>query len=351
MDQLMAWFGAEAYQRNIGLARAFWAGQGRYVVSLNTNRHWYRQNHDDSAAADLAVRQLEAQAAVPGVNIPTLFADYGTVSTAKYWGGTVEFAQPGGQAYIPPVAQSVDEALAIAPRPADDPAMDAARGIRLFDRVRRQLNTNSLWLRTPDMQGPLNTAGLVMNQEELLMAMYAEQGKVHAFLDRVTDFLIEYAMYLRRASAGRICGNIWPYTFFPQDIGVSFTEDLMPLMSPDLYRDFGIPTLRKLEQALGGLHIHCCGQYGHHVANLARSGLRIMAMEFCHPVTRIEELMPLADGTVFIPGILLHAQDEFRTTTDYYRHLIEKHPRCRFWFACSDDGQEYRQFVEEFGAA
>jgi hypothetical protein len=178
--------------------------------------------------------------------------------------------------------------------------------------------------------------------------MYADPDNVHAFLDRVCNFLIAYARYLRRETGDKVCGNIWPYTFFPSEMGISLTEDLMPLMSADLYGAFGIPYLQKIQQALGGLHIHCCGDWGRHAQNLKEAGLDIRAAEFHYPATTIEELACLAEDTVFIPYILLDRQDEFASVTEYYRHLIEG-TDCRFWFACAEDSPEMLDFAAEYG--
>jgi hypothetical protein len=263
----------------------------------------------------------------------------------------VQFDSTGGHIFINPVAQTVEQALALEPLPADHPEMDASIGLEFYRRVTQELHTNSMWLRTPDMQGPLNTAGLVLNQEALFVSMYAQPALVHAYLEKVTGFLIEYARYLRAGSGGKICGNLWPYTFFPQELGVSFTEDLMPLLSPKLYREFGIPQLQRLAQELGWLHIHCCGDWGRHVPALKAARLPIRAMEYHHPLTRIAELAPLAeDGVVFVPYILLHKQDQYGSLSEYYRWLLGNTPQSyRYWFAFADDTPEALAFVAEFG--
>ena len=348
MDELLSWFGTERYEQDLASVERFWAGEGRFLISLTTSKHGYRQNFDGNPV-QMAAENLRAQASLPGINLPSLFADYGTISTARYWGGTVHGHQEQVHPYIDPVAQTLEEALALRPAAVDDPQQDAHRGLELWRRVSQRLGTQSLWLRTPDMQGTLNTAGLIMNQEELMMGMYAEPQLVHAFLDKVCSFLIEYARHLRQQTQGRICGNIWPYTFYTPKQGVALTEDLMPLLPADLYREFGIPYLRKIQQALGGLHIHCCGNWGHHVANLRESGLKIDAMEFHHPDTRLEELEPLAGTTVFIPYLMGHKQEQFKKPTDFYRHLIEHTPaRFRYWFALPDDGEDSLRFARDY---
>ena len=75
-----------------------------------------------------------------------------------------------------------------------------------------------------------------------------------------------------RKTGGRVCGNIWPSTFLPCDLGLSFTQDLMPLLSVEVYEEFGIPCLERLGAEFGGLHLHCCGDWGRHAPALARCG-------------------------------------------------------------------------------
>ena len=122
----------------------------------------------------------------------------------------------------------------------------------------------------------------------------------------------------------------------------------MPLLSPALYEQFGIPALQKLDRAAGGLHIHCCGEWGRHVPALVASGVRLRAMEFHYPYTKIEELESLADKTVFVPYIALDKQTQFRSTVEYWRWLLrETDERHRYWFACCNDTPEQREFVAE----
>ena len=354
MDQIRQWF--KSYDKDLERVKRFWQGEGRYLNSLTTGFENYRQSFDDEVMLNKAPKNLEFQGNLEGINLPSFFADFGTISTARYWGGSAHFDSTGGNIFIDPVAQTLDEALRLEPLPVDHPSMDGARGLRLYKQICQSLQTDALWFRSPDMQGTLNTAGLVMNQEQLLVDMFSEKTKVHAFLDKVSDFLIEYALYLRKETAdtdhqgGKVCGNIWPYSFIPDSIGISFTEDLMPLLSPGMYKEFGLPYLKKLQSALGELLIHCCGSWGRHARTLQEAGLRLMGMEYHYPLTRHEELECLADQTVFIPYILLYQQERFQNTAEYYRYLIEESPsNYRYWFACTEETPEMLGFVQEYG--
>ena len=161
MDRLRTWF--PSYDDDLARVERFWQGEGRVVASLYPTVYAYRQSFDDAKILSEAPRFLKAQAAQPGLNLPSFYPDWGTISTAKYWGGTPRFDSTGDNIFVDPVAQTVDEARVLDPLPVADPTMDAHRALELWRALCQRLETDALWLRTPDMQGPLNTAGLVMN--------------------------------------------------------------------------------------------------------------------------------------------------------------------------------------------
>ncbi|MSR65630.1 MAG: hypothetical protein EXS18_07610 [Verrucomicrobiae bacterium] len=347
-DKIVEWYGEENLRRHLDRARRFWAGEGRVMVSVTPPQHRPRQDTPDAERFQIHSKSLEVQARLPGLNLPSIFPDYGTISVPRYWGGKALLSDETGNPHIEPAATTIDELLALQPLPVDDPRMDAFRALRLHRQLCDALRTDRLWFRTPDMQGTLNTAGLILKQDELLMAMHTEPSKVHEFLDRISSFLIELWRYVRRESGDRMCGSIWPYAFLPQDLGVMFTEDMMPLLSADDYAEFGLPALRKIGKEFGGAIIHCCGRWGQHVRTTQSLGVNNRAVEFHHPFTRLEELEPLAETTVFIPYIAIDQQNEFKSMAEFWRHLLRETDRTyRFWFACCDESAETIEFARE----
>jgi len=353
MDRILEWYGADNYHARLETVRRFWTGEGRHLVSLSTTQHNYRQTFDDETMLREAPHQLQYMAGLPGLNLPAFLADFGTISTARYWGGTPRFDSTGDNIFLDPVTDRLDDALARTPLPVDQPDLDAARGLRLFHRLCESLQTDCLWLRTPDMQGPLNTAGMILNQEELFVNLHLQPADVHRFLDNVTSFLIDYATFLRNGAQGRICGNIWPYTFLPADLGVSLTEDMMPLLSAELYAEFALPTLKRLAGELGSLLIHCCGEWGRHARTLAESGVPVCGAEYHYPWTTVKELLPLTEtGTVLIPMIKPDKQDRFTGIVDYYRYLLKEFGNdVRFWFCLFEDVPGALAFAREWDAS
>jgi len=339
VDLLAEWFGARTLSAREERLRRFWAGDGRVMFTSRSTQHEYRQVMDHDVILSRAGLNLQAQVGLAGVNLPSFYPDFGAVWPAPYWDGKlVPSGVDGGKLYLEPAARTIDEALARVPRPVDDPEMVAAQGVRLFKTVREMLGTDQLWHRLSGLQGPLNTAGLVLEQEELFVAMYTAPAKVHTFLSKVTDFLIDYYTYQWEQVGRKVCGDIWPYHWLPADLGVCMTEDLMPLLGSDLYREFGLPYVRRVAESAGGIFLHCCGQYAQHSAALAELGDLLRGVEFHYPYTRIKELQSvLPKHTVYVPYIALDKQSEFGGHLDYFRHLLtESAPHTRWWFVLDE---------------
>ena len=274
-DLLAEWFGSDILSAREERARGFWRGEGRYCVSMPfCGEHWYRQVFDEEEMLAKAARWLQAISGNPGLNFPTFYADFGTVTMAKYWGGVVRPATADCNIYIAPAARSIEEALELTPLPADHPDMDAVKAIRLFQQLRARLGSERLWLRTPDFQGVLNVAAMVLEQQEFFIALFEQPAQVHAFLERVCTHVIDFGNYLHAAAGASMCGGTWPDIFFPTDLGMMWTEDMMPLLSPALYREFGLPYVKRMDAAFGGCCLHCCGQWGNTSPRCARPGSR-----------------------------------------------------------------------------
>lgn len=308
----------------------YWKSADHPFITTTIHDPVYRQK-PRGQIVDLAVRCVEEwnekAAGVP----PAFWPDFGTITMARGWGGREEVSCDG-MPFIHPAAETIEEALDLTP-PDENP--DIAPAVAMFQEVKRRTGRNDLCFKTPDFQGVLNTAALVVKQDELLMAMYAEPDKVHRFLQRLCDANIAYIRTLL-AKAGRLDGNIWPYLWLPHTVGVTTTEDMMPLLSPELYKEFGIPYLKQVSDAFGGVFIHCCGEWGRHARVLAESGVRIVGMEFHHPFTDLDEIQEHLDGLVLLP-VLSGLKENSPPLEAFVEDLLaRRRGRTRFWFGHND---------------
>ena len=113
------------------------------------------------------MKNIKEQTQLPGINIPAYIADFSTISLPKYWGGKViKSSIDPNDLYIEPITSNIDEAIASKPVEVDNIEMDAFHAISIYNKIVDELETEHLWLRTPDLQGVLNTAGMILKQEE-----------------------------------------------------------------------------------------------------------------------------------------------------------------------------------------
>jgi len=301
----------------------------------------YRQLSDPQQQVELAVENLLTSHIYPGWNIPRLVADFGTVSTAAYWGGRVRLPV-GGCLSIEPIIYSAEQAdLAT---PGEPSGGDCARGLKLYRDVCDRLETDQLYTTTMDIQGPLNTAALIWEQSDFMVAMLETPDAVHRFLDRVTNHLISIIECYIQGAGGRICGNVWPYIWLPPDIGIGITEDYMPLLSAAMYREFGLPYVERISQRFGGLFVHCCGTYEHQLRNLRESSMNLLGLEFSYPYTRPEALFEtFGDSVVFVPQLGPKGVEEFENKASFFKNLLQRmQPDTRMWFIVHPEEADYQ---------
>jgi len=318
---------------------AFWRGDITGARLTIVTEPAYRQLFDHlhtnlEAVANAAVECIHADLnSGEELILPTLCCDFGTISTAKLYGGKVIPPPEGGMVHIEPCVSVPEELNTLKAFSFENSDFQIA--VDLYRLVCNKMGTEDIFIRTPDFQGPMNTLAMVMDQQEMLMGMYTDPESIYAALDCITDTLIDYHQRLRRElGGGKVIGNIWPYTFLPEGEGISITQDMMPLLSPELYRDFEIPLLKRISDAFGGVQIHCCGCYSQHLQTLKDSEINILGLEFHHSFTVFDDIYKLfGDDIVYVPALFGECKD-YPDYVSFAADLMSQGSKdTRFWFA------------------
>ena len=348
-------FTPDRINQTLEVFRAFLRGERRAPVLTAHSALTYRQETDPDVIVAKACEQIRADAASGEPHVlPTFWPDFGTISTAKLWGGTIVPAASGGGIHIEPIAATLDAVGKLTVRQSFAES-DYRQAVTLYRRVCEQLGTEQVFIRTPDFQGPLNTLALLMDQTELMCGLYEEPELIAQTLDHVTDTLIAYVRQFRQeVGAAKVIGNIWPYVSLPDGQGVGITQDYMPLLSPDLYEKFELPRLKRIADAFGGVYIHCCGEYARHLPALARADFKIWGIEVHHPCTKLWDVYAaLGDRVVYTPYIAPTGLAEFPTLAAFCRELAKREcAQARYWFGvCPEWGDmaELRQAIAGLG--
>ena len=295
-------FTSDLIKRREDKLRKFWAKSSdspRSLMQIHDGlRFPVRQMENEEDIINNAVQQMISSAFMSEDYLPWFGPDFGTISTAKYWGGEVLYPEDGC-AFIKPVIYSPEDIdMLVLPEPAEKKDVNLAK--KLAKQVAERAQSYRFWVRSVDFQGPLSTAGLLWEQTDFFCSMSTNPDQVHRLMEMVTDQLIAM-MNALKSEVGPQCGPTWPYIWLPDDIGFGFTEDLMPLMSPSLYKEFGAPYMKKLADAAGGAFIHCCGEFEQHLEILRDSGANIIGFDYCEPHTRTEAIYD-----VFGPDLVYH---------------------------------------------
>lgn len=328
-------------EQTLGRIRRFWTGEEPGPLLSICTEASYRQNPDEEAVIAGAARCIGEDLA-SGINtLPTFIPDFGTVSMPALWGGKrIAVSQGGSQGiHIEPIARTIDE-LDRLPEPATFEASDFGRALRLYRKVCERLGRDDIFLRTPDLQGPMNTLGLLCEQTELIMALYEAPELVDRLLTRITDVTIDY-LQRYRAAAGpqKVIGNVWPWMALLDGKGIGITQDYMPLLGPELYARFELPQLKRIADAFGGVFIHCCGEYSQHLPALAKADFKIWGLEMHYPCTKLWDVhAALGPELAYMPYIAPTGSAKYPTIADFLQDLPEDtQVDARLWICVARD--------------
>ena len=138
-------------------------------------------------------------------------------------------------------------------------------------------------LRVINVPSPLVTASLIWDYTSFIEATLTYPDEVHALLDKVTEATIAYIkeMFKRITNLYGISHEFW---YVPRNMGIRISDDTAALLSPNLYREFGVKYNAMIAKEFGGIVVHSCGNVGNVAAAMMEiPGLK--GLDFTIPQT------------------------------------------------------------------
>jgi len=203
--------------------------------------------------------------------VPYLDPFEGVTIMAEAFGCKVKYPKDNDPAVATPIIANPEEVYNLKKPGLDNPVYQ-----RVFETLNywQDKTGGIIPLGNTDPQTPLDIASLIWKTDDFLMACYTNKKEVHYLMDLLTDSFIEFYS----AQHDIIKNSAYPVHTFPlvnSNDGIAVSDDQAVLMTPELYREFGIPSLEKISEAFGGLYFHCCGDWGPFMDDvLAIKGLR-----------------------------------------------------------------------------
>jgi len=185
---------------------------------------------------------------------------------------------------------------------------------------------SSMPLRMVNVPSPLVTASMIWDYTSFIEALLIFPDEVHVLLDKVTEATIIYVKeQFRRIKNLYSVGHesICPV---PRFAGVRVSDDTAALLSPDLYREFGVKYNNRLSKEFGGIVVHSCGDT-HHVAPAMMEIEGLKGLDFTIP--QVNEWEALRDAAAGKTVLCLrqrywdHPQDAHVDLAEYSAKIVE----------------------------
>jgi Uroporphyrinogen decarboxylase (URO-D) len=267
--------------------------------------------------------EIEDQMSLQGDFVPCLCPAFGVINIPAAFGCEVVWHENNFPSVKP---------LPLAP-PAKiydlpHPALSSGETGRILEYTRYFIakTAGRIPIRLTDIQGPLDSAALIMGHTEFFTAVKTHPWEIHHLLQTVTDFTIESAKAQRQAVRGSGAEFV-PSLFqpwIPDGFGISVSNDAGVMISAEEHDEFSVPYLNQISDAFGGLFVHSCGNWLHQIPSLAKvRGLR--GLEFGASETPFAPVAEYFDGRVVLASrVGLHRDIKFKGMADYVATILRQ---------------------------
>ena len=266
--------------------------------------------------------EIDDQMAFKGDFVPCLCPAFGVINIPAAFGCEVVWWEDNFPS-VKPLALGDPAKIYDLPRPT----LSSGEMGRILDTTRYFIEKTEgrIPIRLTDIQGPLDSAALIMGHTEFFTAIKTHPWEAHHLLQMVTDFTIECA----RAQRGMVRGRgveFVPSLFqpwIPDGFGISVSNDACVMISAEEHDDFCLPYLNQISDAFGGLYIHSCGNWLHQIPSLDKvRGLR--GLEFGVSETPFAPVAEYFDGRIVLAcRVGLHRDIKFKGMADYVATILK----------------------------
>ncbi len=154
----------------------------------------------------------------------------------------------------------------------------------------------------PDLQGPMNTAFL-LRQQNVFFDMIDDEGYYRQLMDRIVEVFVRLTKRLKRELGEPLDGGYHGAMYMAAG-GARVVDDVSVMLSPQHYREHSLPYVRRCLAPFGGGWAHSCGDISHQL-DAYLSAPEIKGVNFGEPeYYDFEELLPrfAAAGTFCYGG-------------------------------------------------
>lgn len=139
-----------------------------------------------------------------------------------------------------------------------DPGKNAVL-TKAWNHVETLQKISQLPLRMVNVPSPLVTASMIWDYTSFIEALLVFPDEAHALLEKVTEATILYIREQFKRIKNLFSVGHESICPVPRFTGVRISDDTAALLSPDLYREFGVKYNNLISREFGGIVVHSCG--------------------------------------------------------------------------------------------
>ncbi len=308
------------------IIRAAWRRENRsevpFFIEAGENLKATRSALSDPGF-DLARQKsaLEASLEVEDYSVPSFKPNIGIGVMAIAFGCPYvldENADP----WVKPLITD-DGADALESLKAPDPLRSGLFPLAL-ERIKLFSSQKSVSTRCVNIPSPLLTASLIWEYGSFLTGMMLSPDKVHRLLERVTAATIDF-LKIEREKIDNLFAFTHESVYIPPDVAIRVSDDVAAVLSPELYREFGVQYNNLLSREFGGIVVHSCGDVGNALpAMMETEGL--VGIDIVAPQNDLSLIKRIACGRTALCLRYFDWDFPFGSNVDlqaYSRYLVE----------------------------
>ncbi len=292
---------------------------------------------DPQRFLEAQLQEITGQLKFKGDFVPALCPTLGVVAIPSAFGCEVAWWENDFPAVrpLPGLGENPQAVYELLP-----PSATSGELGRILEHTRRFIEKTGgcFPVRLTDIQGPLDSAALIMGHTHFLAALRSHPDEVHRLLQLVTDLTIGF-VHAQRELVLRLGAEFVPSLFqpwLPDGWGISVSNDECVMMSADLHDEFSLPYLNRIADAFGGVYLHSCGNWLHQIPSLEKIR-SLRGLEFGASETPFEPVWEhFGEKTVIACRIGLHRVIKFRSMADFVQRIVHRASGCRGLFIHAD---------------
>jgi hypothetical protein len=277
------------------------------------------------------LEEIHGQLQFHGDYVPTLCPALGVVGVPSAFGCEVLWFEKDFPAAKPSPAVSPEMAKDIVL--PETTSGELGRILEYTEYFIRQ-SSSALPIRLADIQGPLDSAALVVGHNNFLSALVTHPNEMHYLMSRVTELTIAFVKKQRevvRSHGVEFVPSMFQ-PWIPDGFGVSVSNDECVMISAEMHNEFHVPYLNMLSEEFGGIYVHSCGDWTHQIPSL-KTVRQLRGVEFGASETNFAAVAETFAGKVVTScRIGLHRDLKFKGIADFVRTIRSIAPTNRGLF-------------------